>query len=131
MIDISNIEKAKKEIKNCSERPVVVKAQDDEFNRKILEYGNFDILLLDSGLNHVLARIAARNKIAIGIDLNELRKLGKREKAIILGKIIQNIKICRKANAKFVILNFKDKRDASSFFISIGASTKQVGEAIS
>ncbi len=130
MIHTSNIEKAKKEIRNCMEMPIIVKAQGGEFNRKILEYGNFDILLLDSGLNHVLARIAARNKVAIGIDLNELRKLEKKAKATTLGKIVQNIKICRKAKAKFVTLNYKDKRDASSFLISLGISTRQAKEAI-
>jgi len=143
LISTSDIEKAKKLIKN-SKKPVIVKAQDNEFNRKILEYGKFDILLsveaekkadsnrqIDSGLNHVLAAIASKNNISIGIDLKELRELSKEEKSLRLAKISQNIKICRKAGLKLILLNYKDKRTAFSFLISLGASTQQAREAIS
>lgn len=142
MINTSNLEQVRKLIKT-EKKPIIVKAQDSEFNRKILEYGNFDILLsiesseksdslrqLESGLNHVLAKIAAKNNIAIGIDLDEILKLDKKEKAVRLSRIKQNIKICRKAKAKLKILNFKDKYNASSFLISLGASTQQAKEAI-
>jgi len=43
MISTNNIEQAKRLIKNSKEKPILVKAQDDHFNRKILEYGKFDI----------------------------------------------------------------------------------------
>jgi len=143
MINTLNIEQAKNEIKKTKEKPIIVLAQDDEFNRKILEYGKFDILLspergkrkdslkqMDSGLNHVLARIAAKNNVAIGIDMHEISKLEKKEKAKILGRIIQNIKICRKAKTKLKLLNYKDRIDALSFLLSIGASTSQAKEAL-
>jgi len=143
MISTSNIEQAKNEIKKTKEKPIIVLAQDDEFNRKILEYGKFDILLspergkrkdslkqIDSGLNHVLARIATKNKIAIGIDISGISKLEKKEKAKILEKIVQNIKICRKAKTKLKLINYKDRLGALSFLISIGASTQQAKEAL-
>jgi len=143
MIDTTNIEQAKKLIKMSKEKPIVVFAQNDEFNRKILEYGKFDILLsvergnrqrtlrtIDSGLNHVLAEIATKNKIAIGINMEELRTLEKEEKANRLEKIKQNIKICRKAKTKLVLLNYKDKKDAFAFLISLGSSTKQAKSAV-
>ena len=76
MINTTNIEEAKKLLKK-EETPKIVLSQNDEFNRKILEHGNFDILLspetgqrknkirqVDSGLNHVLAKIANKNNIA-------------------------------------------------------------------
>ena len=79
MINTDKIEKAKLMIKESKERPLVLLAQDDNFNRKILEYGKFDVLLsiergerkdslrqVDSGFNHVLAVIAAKNKISFG-----------------------------------------------------------------
>ena len=144
MIDTTNIEQAKKLIKTSNEKPVIVLAQDDNFNRKILEYGKFDILLsvergnrqrtlrtIDSGLNHVLAEIAAKNKVSIGIDMGEIRTLQKEEKALRLEKIKQNIKICRKAKTKLVLLGYKDEKDAFAFLLSLGASTKQAKEAIS
>ena len=82
MIDTQDINQARKLIKIAA-KPIIIKAKNDEFNRKILEYGHFDVLLsvergdrkdtvrqLDSGFNHVLARIAAKNKVSIGIDIN-------------------------------------------------------------
>ena len=143
MISTSNIEQAKMLLKAEKTKPIIVLAKDNEFNRKILEYGKFQILLspeaksgartlrtIDSGLNHVLAEIATKNKIAIGIDMEELRTLSKEEKAKRLERLRQNIQVCRKAKTEIVLLNFKDKKDAFAFLISLGASTKQAKEAI-
>lgn len=142
IISEQNIEKAKNEIKKAA-RPVIIQAQDENFNRKLLEYGNFDILLspekntekdrlkqMNSGLNHVLAKIAAKNKVAIGIDLEDIRHMEKKDKAIRLAKLRQNIQICRKAKAKIKLLDFNSKQDAKSFLLSLGASTSQAAEAI-
>jgi RNase P/RNase MRP subunit p30 len=148
MINQQNIEKAKNEIKQLAsrnQRPIIVKAQNLEFNRKILEYGRFDILLsveqssdirrdkikqVDSGLNHVLAKIATKNKIALGIDLETIRHKNKKEKAIVLEKLIQNIKLCRKAKCKIVLINYEDKLDAFSFLTSLGAASWQAWNAL-
>ncbi|HLF53584.1 MAG TPA: hypothetical protein VI544_00210 [Candidatus Nanoarchaeia archaeon] len=146
MISTPNIEQAKKLIKQERQkgiRPLIVQAQDDIFNRKMLENGGFDILLdierghkkrgirqIDSGFNEVLARIAAKNKVSLGIDLEELRSLEKEEQAKRLERIIQNIKICRKSGARIILLNPKDKKNAFAFLISLGASTQQANEAI-
>lgn len=142
MIKTTNFEEAKKLIKKES-KPIIVEAQNSEFNRKMLEYGHFDVLLsiekekssrslrsIDSGLNEVLARIAAKNKVAIGIDLEEIRSLDKKNKSLRLLKIIQNIKLCRKSHTKMKILNFKDKNTAFSLLLSLGASSKEANEAI-
>lgn len=141
IISEDNIEKTKKLIKS-SERPIIVHAQDDSYNRKILESGNFDILLspeiqtkgnklkqADSGLNHVLAKIAAKNNVRIGINLGEISRLSKKEKAERISKIIQNVKICRKAKAGIVILNSENIGKEASFLLSIGCSTKQAKES--
>jgi ribonuclease P/MRP protein subunit RPP1 len=143
MISETNIEKTKKAIKN-SKVPIVVEAQDDNYNRKLLEYGKFDVLLspesgsrrntirqIDSGLNHVLAKIATKNSVAIGIDIESISKLSKPEKAKRLAKIAQNIKICRKAKTKLAIINPVDKKDSMSLLSSLGASTQQTKQAIS
>ena len=48
MINTQNIEQAKNLIKETietKENPIIVKAQSPDFNRKILEYGKFNILL--------------------------------------------------------------------------------------
>lgn len=141
MISTNSIEEARKLIKNTKEKPIVVQAKNNEFNRKLLEYGNFDILLspeaeakrdkpkqLDSGLNSILAKIVAKNSIAIGIDIKAIDSLDKIEKARRLARIAQNIKICRKARAKMAVVNAKDKKDAFALLISLGASTQQASE---
>lgn len=136
IISTQNLQQAKDQIKKSS-KPIIVRAQSDEFNRKILEYGKFDILLsledaksnsirkINSGFNHVLAKIAAKNKIALGIDMQELAQLGKKDKAQVLSKIIQNIQIARKAKCQIKVLNFTDKTNALNFLLSLGASTQQ------
>jgi RNase P/RNase MRP subunit p30 len=146
MINITNIEKAKQEIKKASHidknKVIIVKAQSDNFNRKILEYGKFHILLsvesglkknklrqIDSGFNHVLAKIAAKNQVALGLDLKEIKALPKKDKAERLSKITQNIKTCRKTNTMLVVLNSSSKKETLYFFLSLGASTKQAKEA--
>lgn len=146
MISTTNIEQAKNLIKKEKQKgikPIIVQAQNDEFNRKILEYGHFDILLspeagkrernlrnIDSGFNEVLGKIATKNNIAIGIDMQELSSLSKEEKAKRLERIIQNIKIAKKTKTKIVLLNYKDRKDAIAFMISLGSSTKQAKQSL-
>ena len=143
MISTTNINQAKEQIKK-SKKPIIVKSQNNSFNRAILEYGRFDILLdiettdenrdkpkqLASGLNHILAKAAAKNNISIGIDLETLSKLNKKAKAKRLAKIKQNIKLCRKAKCKLVLVNYKDKKDAQDILISLGASSQQAKESV-
>lgn len=142
MISTPNLQQAKNQIKNSKEKQTIVKSQNPEFDRKILEYGKFQILLdihntkgknkikkIESGLNHVMAKIAAKNKVAIGMDLKKLRSLPKEKKARALTSIIQNIKICRKARCSLALVNYKDKTCGFNFLISLGASTSQAREA--
>lgn len=144
MINTDNIEKAKKMIRECKEKPIIVLAQNDNFNRKMLEYGRFDILLgvengerrnslrqLDSGFNHVLAAIAAKNGVSVGIDINEINNLKAKEKSERIARMAQNIKICRKSGVKIRLINYKVKNDAFNLLISLGASSLQAKEAIS
>ena len=143
MIDTNNIEIARKQIKS-EKKPIIIKAKDNIFNRKILEYGKFDILLspeagqrkdglkqMDSGLNSILARIAAKNNISIGIDINEISGLNKKDKALRLARIKQNIAICKKTKTKLIALNYKDQKDIFNLLLTLGASTSQAKEAIS
>ncbi|MEK6933295.1 MAG: hypothetical protein AABW75_00275 [Nanoarchaeota archaeon] len=142
IIETDNPEKAKQAIKSIKNSPIIIKSKNLDFDRKLLEYGKFDILLdiektngkntlryINSGLNHVLARIASKNNIALGIDLLALSKKNKKEKAELLTKIKQNIKICRKAGVKIKALFYKDKKDVMSLFQSLGASSQQAIES--
>ena len=143
IIKENNIEKAKKKIK-ISEKPIILEALDDHFNRKMIEYGKFNVLLdiekgerkdqlkqMDSGLNHYLAKEMYKNKIMLGFDLNNLNNMRRKEKAIRIGKIIQNIKLSRKSGTSITLYGIKNKKDAFALLSSLGASSKQASQAIS
>ena len=117
----------------------IMYAKDPEYNRRILEQGQFQVLVapeaherkdttrqLDTGLNHILAKIAHTKGIAIGVDSEELRRLPKKEKAQRIARIIQNIRLCRKAN---VNLATRGKKEIRYALLSWGASTAQCKEA--
>ena len=56
----------------------------------------------NSGLNHVLCKIAQQNNKNILISINELNNPQS------LGKVLQNIKLCKKFNVKWQIVNLVD-----------------------
>lgn len=149
IINTLNINEARKQIQKLKkEKPneeIIVRAQSQEFNRKILETKEISVLLSpeihnrkdklkerDSGLNEVLCKLAAKNNIKIGIDLKEIQKLEKKQKAIIIARIMQNIMLCKKSKAEIKIINCneKDKREAFSLLLTLGASTSQAKKAI-
>ena len=142
MIDISNLEEAKKLIKK-EKQPIIVRARDPLFNRKIIQYGKFNIILfpsrikqkrsiryIESGLDYISAREATKKGIIIAIDIQELSNLSLNEKAVALESLIQNIKILRKAKTKIKLINYKDKLDALNLLISLGASSQQAKESL-
>src|SRR3989344_5376444 len=112
LIHCNDFSKARKEIGKNKKKSIIFSSNDDELNRKILENEKINILLLNqshrkdrfkqrnSGFNHILARIAKKNNIAIGINLDEILENKGEEKAKILARIKQNIKFCSKNKIK-------------------------------
>jgi len=142
---IKKLEEIRKKIRNKKKvEEIVVLGGDDDFNRKVLEIKGVDVLLSpekgherdslkqrDSGLNHVLCKLAAKNNIIIGIDFKNL-KLKEIELGKWLGRVMQNIRLCRKFRVKMKIFNSKmTKQELRSFLLSLGMSTQQVKETIS
>ena len=97
---------------------------DDELNRKILEKEKVDIFMpllanrkdfqkqRNSGFNHVLAKIAKKNNVIIGINLDEIAKSEVKEKANLLARIKQNIRLCNKNKLKMrFVFSDKNKRE--------------------
>ena len=137
--EIQKLKKEKKEIKE-----IIVYAQDDNFNRKIFENLDVDIVIglefgfgqhnrsKNTGLNEVLCNLAKKNNIKIGIDISRIIKLEKLEKAKILSKVMKNIFLCKKYGVKIVLFGENcSKQDVMSFFLSFGGSTKQARDAAS
>jgi len=134
-----NTEEARKLIEKASKNKekVIVLGRDIEFNRKILENKRVNILILnhkigkdklkerDAGLNQVLCKIARDNSITLAIDFNEIISSEKKERAKILGRIKQNIKLIKKYKNKLMLINSpEDKLSLSALFRILGADTK-------
>lgn len=142
-IKAENLEQARREIdkKFRNKEKIIVLGKDIEFNRKILENKKVNMLILnhmnkkdklkqrDSGLNEILCKIARDNNIALAIDFRELKQENKKEKAKILGRIIQNIKLIKKIKNKLVAINSPDKSTPSLLRV-LGADTKLAEKAI-
>ncbi|MFH1438998.1 MAG: RNase P subunit p30 family protein [Candidatus Woesearchaeota archaeon] len=116
---------------------VVVKA-DDEVRQTIERYKpniiydfeNIPSIIHDflhhrnSGMNHVLAKLCAKNKISVGFSFSSVLN-GNRTK--LLGRIEQNIKLCKKAKCSIVIGSFtsdpyemRNMKDIIGLFKGIG-----------
>jgi RNase P/RNase MRP subunit p30 len=145
IINTTNIPQARKEIQELKKqkKQVIIQAQDDEFNRKIFENKDIDIVIglethsrkdymkqRDSGLNEILAKLAKENKIKIAIDISKLKNHTPKDKAIILSRIKQNIQLCKRTKTKLVLIPKPNKQEAISLFLSLGASTSQAKQAI-
>lgn len=140
MINTTNLKEAQKLIERYKKegKEVVVKAQDIDFNRFILENKKVSMLLLNhklgkdklkernSGLNQVLAKIARDNNITLAINLEELNTENKKERAEILARMLQNIKLIKKYKNKLKILNYKDKYNTRSLLIVLGLPTNMI-----
>ena len=141
-INTTSIPQARKQIqqtrKENPKQEIIIQAQDDAFNRKILENKDVDILLSpeshnrkdymkqrDSGLNEIHCKLAKQNNIKIAIDLNNLKKADKKQKAILLARIKQNIKLCKRTKTQIILMPKPTKQDTLSFFTTLKGSTQQ------
>ena len=118
LISEKTFEKARKLIRENKENSIIFSSEDDDLNRKILEKENISILLLNqknrkdftkqrnSGFDSVMAKIASKKKIIVGINLDELINQNIKEKAQIIARIKQNIDLCKKYKVKSIFLKF-------------------------
>lgn len=127
-----NFNKLKLQVKEAKS-PIIFTSEDDDLNRKVLEKLKIDILLINqkgrkdfqkqrnSGFNHILAKIAKKNNIQIGINLDEI--ISKEPK--ILARIQQNIKICNKnkIQMQFLEKNKRNFHDLKSLGLVLGMPT--------
>ena len=125
IIKETSFEKARKLIKENRGKTIIFSSDNDELNRKILEKLQINILLInlagkkdfqkqrDSGFNQVLAKIAKKKDVAIGINFDEIIQSSQYEKPKILARLKQNIKLCNKnkLKMKFIIQNSENQRD--------------------
>jgi len=86
----------------------------------------------ESGLNQVLCRIAVENNVQVGFSAeNILESVGK-DRAVLLGRVTQNLLLCRKFKVKVRIASFATKpqnmrasADLVSLFRDLGLDSSQ------
>lgn len=134
-----NFNKLKDQVKKNSDKEIIFTSFDDELNRKVLEKLKIQILLIplkerkdfqkqrNSGFNQVMAKVAKKNKIKIGIDFDEIieeKNLIKKSK--ILGRLKQNVFLCNKNKIEMKFIYNKHKRnlhDIKSLGLILGMPT--------
>jgi len=145
IITETDFQKARNKIKEARKqgKKIIFSGKDDELNRKILEKESFDVLLLklgnrkdrikqrDSGFNHVLAKLAKKKGISIGINLDEILEVSKNEKVRIMARLKQNIQLCNKNKLSMKFLSErhqKDKYDLKALGLVLGMPTSMTSQ---
>lgn len=123
---------------------LLVHGGDLEVNRIAVETPEVDILTHpelnrnDSGLNDVLLRLAAKNKVAIEINFREVASASKNTRAKILKNISQNIRLAKKIKAPIVVCSgavshyeLKDPQVLVSFANYLGLDMRDAKDSLS
>lgn len=90
-----------------------------------------------SGFNHIMAKFANLNNIHVGFSFSTILNASKLQSARIIGRIKQNIMLCRKYKAKTVIASFtanpfdmRAPKDLIAFFTTVGMHPKEAKDSI-
>ena len=135
----TNFSKLKELVKKNKEKVLIFTSNDDELNRKVSEKLPIDILIIpleerkdymkqrNSGFNEIMAKILKKNKINLGVSLDELIESKNKER--ILARLKQNIFLCNKSNIKIEIIetkNNKSPQDKKALLLVLGLHTSLI-----
>lgn len=130
---------------------IIVLGIDNEISRFVVEKGQINVLLSpeygrthdfmhyrNSGLNQVICKLATDNKIAMGINFSEIFEMkDNKEKALRIGRIMQNIELCSKYRTKMLMASFAktpeqmvSASDMINFAMAIGMTPGQAKESL-
>lgn len=91
----------------------------------------------NSGLNQVLCKLANKNNVIIGFSFSGILNTNGIIRSQILGRAMQNIRLCRKYNVKTIVASFAEKpyemrpyHDLKSVFISLGMHPKEAKNSL-
>lgn len=121
----------------------IVEGFSEEKNRRTVENKQVDMLVAperagkkdrlnqrDSGLNDVLCKLAKENDVAIGFSFSDV--LNSKYRAILIGRMMQNVRLCRKYKVCMVLASFAhnpwDMRYAADIFafgVVLGMTPKE------
>jgi len=90
-----------------------------------------------SGLNHILCKLAKENKVKIGFSFNSILNCNAMTRAQLMGRMQQNILLCRKYKCKTAIASFaktpyemRSPKDLMAFFIELGMHQKEAKDSL-
>ncbi len=90
-----------------------------------------------SGLNQVMCRLAKENNVCIGFDFGSLIEATDIKRAVLIGRMKQNTRFCRKYKVKTVIASFADNpykmrspHDLVSFGITLGMHPSEAKKSL-
>lgn len=91
----------------------------------------------NSGLNHIIARIASEKSKIIGFSFRSLLDARGMLRAQLIGRMTQNIKICRKYKVKMALASFADNpykmrspHDLKALGVTLGMHPKEAKQAL-
>jgi len=91
----------------------------------------------NSGLNQVLCKLVNKNNIIIGFSFSSLLNTDGKLRSQILGRMMQNIRLCRKYKVKTAIASFAEKPydmrpcpDLKSVLISLGMHPAEAHDSL-
>lgn len=85
-----------------------------------------------SGLNHIICEIAKKNNVAVGFSYSSLFNKNSQEVSLLIGRVVQNIALCKKYKVKTVIGSFsgnpydmRAQHDVMCLFTMLGMNDKK------
>ena len=90
-----------------------------------------------SGLNHILCELAKKNNVIIGFSYSLLMNKNQRYASLMMGRMIQNISLCKKYKVKTIIGSFSENpfemrspHDIVSLFTILGMDKKNIKDSL-
>lgn len=144
-MEATTTEELKKLVRTRREYDVLlVRGSDLYLNRKAVETKEVDILThpeynrKDSGFNHVMAKLAAENNVAIEINFREILLSSKNTRSHIMHNIAKNVRLCKKYKTPIIIcsgaishLQLKDPKILMSMGCLLGLELNEAKKALS
>ena len=90
-----------------------------------------------SWLNHTICEIANKNSVSIGFSYSSLFNKNGHESSLLMGRMMQNIMLCRKYKVKTVIASFaetpfemRSPYDVMSLFVNLGMRQEDINASM-
>ncbi len=123
---------------------LLVRGTNLDLNRKAVQTKEVDILThpeynrRDSGLNHTMTKLAAKNQVAIEINFREILLSSKNTRSHVMHHIQENVKLCKKYKTPIIISSgavshwqLKDPKVLMSMGCLLGLELNEAKDALS